>query len=470
MSNYIIDFSDPLSTGFTINQGAYNGPGGKTSNTSLRLYGAGAREWGESINEDLVKLLENFMGASAPINPVPGQLWIETRLYYLDSSANQFYSYSYTTNTWTAITVTAATSQPAGSIGGYWYNTSSLKLFMYFQAYKQAAASFRERSFLSGTGAPTSPPRQQAKVWDKGVNAWVALPIVNITTDTTAPANNAAGTFRFDPGSKILYVWNGTTWSSLTTSGSAVFSGTIDAGNNKVINVADATAPTDGLNQRSGDARYVGVAGGTMSGLLTLSAGPTALLHAATKKYVDDSVNNVTATAGGIPIGAIMMWSSTAGTIPTGWRVCDGTHGTPDLRDRFVMSAGATFTAGSIGGARDAVVVSHTHGFTTVSDAGGAHTHTGSTDTIADHSHQTPTRPSTVVNYASGTNTLSTGLDPATVTTTGAAGSHNHTITTTVSTNHTHGISGTTNSTGASGVDANLPPYFVLAFIMRTNA
>ncbi|MDD5661538.1 MAG: hypothetical protein PHI07_06680, partial [Candidatus Omnitrophica bacterium] len=38
-------------------------------------------------------------------------------------------------------------------------------------------------------------------------------------------------------------------------------------------------------------------------------------------------------------IGSILIWSGTVASIPTGWQLCDGTNGTPDLRDRFVVGA-----------------------------------------------------------------------------------------------------------------------------------
>ena len=48
----------------------------------------------------------------------------------------------------------------------------------------------------------------------------------------------------------------------------------------------------------------------------------------------------------GVPIGGIIMWYGAINTIPSGYALCDGTSGTPDLRDRFVIGAGDTYTPG----------------------------------------------------------------------------------------------------------------------------
>lgn len=40
-----------------------------------------------------------------------------------------------------------------------------------------------------------------------------------------------------------------------------------------------------------------------------------------------------------LAIGSIVIWSGTVASIPTGWQLCDGTNGTPDLRDKFVVGA-----------------------------------------------------------------------------------------------------------------------------------
>lgn len=49
-----------------------------------------------------------------------------------------------------------------------------------------------------------------------------------------------------------------------------------------------------------------------------------------------------------IPKGLICMWSGS--TIPLGWLLCDGTNGTPDLRNRFVVGSGADYSIGDVGG------------------------------------------------------------------------------------------------------------------------
>jgi hypothetical protein len=37
--------------------------------------------------------------------------------------------------------------------------------------------------------------------------------------------------------------------------------------------------------------------------------------------------------------GAILLWYGSVASIPSGWHLCDGMNGTPDLRDRFIVGA-----------------------------------------------------------------------------------------------------------------------------------
>jgi hypothetical protein len=140
-----------------------------------------------------------------------------------------------------------------------------------------------------------------------------------------------------------------------------------------------------------------------------------------------------------IPSGGIIMWSGSVATIPTGWQLCNGTNGTPDLRDRFVVGAGSTYAVAATGGTADAVVVSHTHtASTSASDSG--HTHMSG-------SNGAPNGGGAGAAFTNGMGNL-----PGQTTTTGFA---------------SISASTTVNSTGVSGTNQNLPPYYALAFIMK---
>lgn len=51
-----------------------------------------------------------------------------------------------------------------------------------------------------------------------------------------------------------------------------------------------------------------------------------------------------------VPKGAIIIWSGAVDKIPSGWVLCDGTNGTPNLTDRFVLGAGNSYSVGTTGG------------------------------------------------------------------------------------------------------------------------
>ena len=126
----------------------------------------------------------------------------------------------------------------------------------------------------------------------------------------------------------------------------------------------------------------------------------------------------------GIPTGGIIMWSGATSAIPSGWVLCDGQNSTPDLRNKFIVGASAGtgdtsypgVSVGATGGQADAVVVSHSHTIRTGQD---------------EDSDQG------VVEFVDN-----------------ASGVTNR--------------SGMVNSEGVSGTNKNLPPYYALAYIMKT--
>ena len=191
----------------------------------------------------------------------------------------------------------------------------------------------------------------------------------------------------------------------------------------------------------------------TSSGTLNVTGGLQLDGSAGTSGQVIVSQGSGTPVWGsGFPSGGIIMWSGTIATIPSGWYLCDGTNSTPDLRNKFIVAADAddagvakttiTGTASQSGGSADAIVVSHTH-TASVTDPGHLHATKG---TSAGSNGISESRPD---NFGGG-NSLQT------------SDSYNRNTKTA-----TTGITVSNSTTGSSGTNANLPPYYALAFIMK---
>jgi hypothetical protein len=138
--------------------------------------------------------------------------------------------------------------------------------------------------------------------------------------------------------------------------------------------------------------------------------------------------------------GMIMLWSGSSATIPSGWLLCDGSNSTPDLRNRFVVGATSTYAVGATGGSADAIVVSHTH-TATVTDSG--------------HVHSISRRMGFTNNAGEASSFAGAGF---------VAGSDPGAFN---SASATTGITVANSTTGSSGTNANLPPYYALCYIMK---
>lgn len=154
---------------------------------------------------------------------------------------------------------------------------------------------------------------------------------------------------------------------------------------------------------------------------------------------------------GNTPPGLISMWSGPINTIPGGWALCDGANGTPDLRNRFILSVQSSVeNPGATGGTHDQSLtianlpphdhsINHTH---TIADAG--------------HAHDFP-----VVNAGSGTpGILSSSVGTGTVLTTAPSSTETAGITINQST-------GNSGLTGSGTTFDNRPAFYKLAFIMK---
>jgi len=299
--------------------------------------------------------------------------------------------------------------------------------------------------------------------WD-GV-AWTALVEDSMSVSATPPANPVEGTMWFDEDNARLYVWydDGDSAQWVNVVSYPGFTPFRDDGAyvyyDGALNVGIGTAtPSVSLDINRTDA--VQLPAGTDAQRPGTPAEGMIRYNTTTPQF--EGYSSTSWIALGIPSGIITMWSGSIATIPAGWALCDGTSGTPDLRDRFVVGAGTTYTPGNTGGANTvalstAELPSHTHSDGTLAAASaGAHTH-GITD--PGHSHSGSlfrAGASFILQSVAGalhaqgnTNSATTGI---TVNSGGA---------------HTHDVTGSTGATGSGSAHENRPPYYALAYIMK---
>jgi hypothetical protein len=118
----------------------------------------------------------------------------------------------------------------------------------------------------------------------------------------------------------------------------------------------------------------------------------------------------------GIPSGVIAMWAGLVANIPSGWNLCDGTNGTPDLTDRFIKGGvpGSTGGGATHSHAAHSAVINHTHAVN-VTDPGHTHVQGVNSATTGGSSGYAPdTSTNTRVNSGYSTSSGTTGITAAT--------------------------------------------------------
>jgi len=282
-------------------------------------------------------------------------------------------------------------------------------------------------------------------------------------TSVTAP--QAKTTFVFTDGSNVIFadddrvtVTGGT---GITVTGTSAYTVAL------TTPVAVANGGT-GVTTSTGTGSVVLSASPALTGVPTA---PTAALGTSTTQMATTAfVANAIAAIVSIPAGVILMWSGSEASIPAGWVLCNGTSGTPDLRNRFIVGAGtgSSYAVGATGGA-DSITLStsqipsHTHTFSAT---------TGNMSANSTHSH--------TISDPGHTHSASTGSNQGAVLGAGGsydwytpAGTNTGSSATGISVNsastqHTHTVSGTTDAAGSGGSHENRPPYYALCYIMKT--
>jgi len=160
------------------------------------------------------------------------------------------------------------------------------------------------------------------------------------------------------------------------------------------------------------------------------------IVNAAANQIQEISDSDSLIGNGTIPVGGIIMWSGTIANIPTGWALCNGSSSTPDLRNKFIVGATSDASTGVTFNANTGTV----SGAYAPGNTGGETAHQLTIAELASHTHT----------YSQNTNQNT---------------DHSGTDTTT---NNPSFSSGSTGSVGSDDYHENRPPYYALAFIMRT--
>ena len=207
----------------------------------------------------------------------------------------------------------------------------------------------------------------------------------------------------------------------------------------------------------------------------------------------------VWSTFQGVPSGVIMMWSGAENAIPSGWYLCNGSNSTPDLRNKFIVGAGAGYSVGNTGGSNTVTlstsqIAAHSHTTNnhnhsvSVSDPGHGHSVSdpghGHSMSVSDPGHQHNTSvtgaklfpgyggahvpygggggyPGTHFNMSNANTGISMSASSAN---TGVSASNANTSLS-VSTGNANP---STNNTGGGSAHENRPPYYALCYIMKS--
>ena len=155
-----------------------------TTTTDLALFGKGYAGFGERLNENVVKLLENFANTSAPANKQKGQLWYDTLNNQIKVwNGSKFKPVGSSTN--------ASTSPTNANTGDFWFDTNNSQ----FYVYNGTAWTLIGPTTVAGSGVTQASAQVVAD--DVGVNKSI---LKFITNDAVVGIVSAE---QFTPGTAI---------------------------------------------------------------------------------------------------------------------------------------------------------------------------------------------------------------------------------------------------------------------------
>jgi len=308
--------------------------------------------------------------------------------------------------------------------------------------------------------------------------------VIDVTIETAAEGSISALSITSDDGQEKTYIWDGSEWIELTSSADVKsVNGKIGIVDLNTDNIAEGDtnkyystslansdidarvnkAFVDNLNVNAAELGGVSASNyvrsdinGTISNDLTVDG----TLDANT---ISENGNQL------LPAGVIVMWSGSVNSVPSGWTLCDGNNGTPNLTDRFIVGAGNSYSSGDAGGSGTSggspqnVSTSSNggHNHSASIGTGGSHSHTINVDDYTLSNEQMPRhRHSYLLGRSFGADiNANTGFQ-------GNSLSHKHGASASTHNGHNHSVSINFAADHTHTIDIR-PEYYALAYIMK---
>lgn len=216
--------AERASNSFVIGPGELNGPGGSTRNSDLKLYGYGAPKWGEGINQNIYRILENNACPQKEL----GDYNPRTGLYDYDPSVDPLLPKDeFDLGIGNGITYPV--------VGQNWFNTTNELMYTY--------------TLTNG--------------WSSAGEGTTLFGELNMSNNKITQVGLPT-----DPGDAVPLGFADARY--LNVSGDSM-AGTLDMSNNRISNLADPLFPSDAISAAYADLIYMKYSGGTLTGDITFA-------------------------------------------------------------------------------------------------------------------------------------------------------------------------------------------------------
>ena len=312
-----------------------------STNTSLTLIGKNYAGYGIFLNENYIKLLENFYNSSAPTAPLAGQLWY-------DSTNNLLKVYN--GSIWKPISSSASgSSQPASPVtGDLWYDSANAQLKVWSgSAWITVGPSYTTTSGTSGAVVET--------ILDSGsashvvVKFYISNTVVAILSkdSTFTPGTSISGFTTIVPGFNLSSAISG-----------AYFTGTVST----AATLGGFTASQFLRSDTAASSAYAVTVGSLLVGsdlTVATSSGDVSVRNGTSNKNLDLYVNKggvdtkaigITGTTGAVSIPG--AFSVTGATTLTGAATASSTlavTGVTTVSNKILPNANNTIDIGAAG-------------------------------------------------------------------------------------------------------------------------